>query len=96
MFTVDLDARGSLVREAGEMPTRTIEIAYCRCAQGLNRVKSEYGCAMARKSWANLFLLLAALNLMLGVLPSNPIKIWAWVALPCCVGLSVVARRRMT
>ena len=34
MFTVDLDARGSLVREAGEMPTRTIETAYAVARRG--------------------------------------------------------------
>ena len=50
---------------------------------------------MTRKSWSNLFLFLAAVNLAFGVLPSNPVKILDWIGLVCCVALGTVARRRM-
>jgi hypothetical protein len=29
------------------------------------------------------------------VLPGNSMKVWTWIALPCCLALSVVARRHM-
>lgn len=50
---------------------------------------------MARKSWSNLFIALAAINVALGVMPSNPAKIIDWIALPCCLGFGALARRRM-
>jgi hypothetical protein len=50
---------------------------------------------MARKSWSNLFLFLAAVNLGLGLIPDNPIKVIDWVAVPCCITLGAMARRRM-
>jgi hypothetical protein len=53
-------------------------------------------CIVARKSWSNVFLFFAAVSVMLGVLPGNSMKVWAWIALPCCLALSVVARRRMS
>ena len=42
---------------------------------------------MSRKNWSNLFLFLAAVSLMLGVLPSNPVPALAWIAIPVWVGL---------
>lgn len=51
--------------------------------------------AMSRKSWSNLFLFLAAVSLMLGVLPSNPFPLLAWIALPVWLALGTVSRRRM-
>jgi hypothetical protein len=51
--------------------------------------------AMSRKNWSNLFLFLAAVSLMLGVLPGNPFRVFAWIALPVCLGLGTVSRRRM-
>jgi hypothetical protein len=50
---------------------------------------------MSRKNWSNLFLFLAALSLMLGVLPSNPLPALAWIAFPICLALGTVSRRRM-
>ena len=50
---------------------------------------------MSRKNWSNLFLFLAAVSLMLGVLPSNPLPVLAWIALPVCLALGTVSRRRM-
>jgi hypothetical protein len=50
---------------------------------------------MSRKNWSNLFISLAALNIALSVLPTNPMKIANWIAIPCCLALGVVARRRM-
>jgi len=50
---------------------------------------------MTRKAWSNVFLLLASVNLALGLLPSNPFKIADWIALACCLALGAMARRRM-
>lgn len=50
---------------------------------------------MSRKNWSNLFLFLAAVSLMLGVLPSNPFPTLAWIALPVWLALGTVSRRRM-
>ena len=50
---------------------------------------------MTRKNWSNLFVLLAALNLILAVLPANPVKALDWLALPFCLFMSIRARRRM-
>jgi hypothetical protein len=51
---------------------------------------------MSRKSWSNLFLFLAAVNLMLGVLPGNPFRMLAWIALAGFLTLGTLSRRRMT
>jgi Flp pilus assembly pilin Flp len=50
---------------------------------------------MSRKNWSNLFISLAALNVAASALPANPIKLANWVAIPCCVALGTLARRRM-
>jgi hypothetical protein len=50
---------------------------------------------MSRKNWSNLFLFLAAVSLMLGVLPSNPVPALAWIAIPVWVALGTISRRRM-
>jgi len=50
---------------------------------------------MARKTWSNLFLLLAAINLGLALFPANPVRVVDWIALPFCLTLSAIARRRM-
>jgi hypothetical protein len=50
---------------------------------------------MSRKNWSNLFLLLGSVNLALGIMPSNPFKLVDWIALPCCLTLGAIARRRM-
>jgi hypothetical protein len=50
---------------------------------------------MSRKNWSNLFLFLAAVSLMLGVLPGNSVRAFAWIALPVCLVLGTVSRRRM-
>ena len=50
---------------------------------------------MSRKNWSNLFLFFAAVSLMLGVLPSNPLPMLAWIALPIWLALGTISRRRM-
>jgi hypothetical protein len=50
---------------------------------------------MNRKNWSNFFILVGALNVALGVMPSNPVKIVSWIAVPLCVAMGVIARRRM-
>lgn len=50
---------------------------------------------MNRKNWSNVFILISALNVALGVLPSNPVKIVNWIALPVFLAMGVMARRRM-
>jgi hypothetical protein len=50
---------------------------------------------MSRKNWSNLFLLLAAFCLISGVVLSNSSRIVAWIAVPCCLTLGTLARRRM-
>lgn len=50
---------------------------------------------MSRKNWSNLFILLAAINLACGLIPGNPTRLIDWIALPCCLTLGIVARRRM-
>jgi hypothetical protein len=51
--------------------------------------------AVSRKNWSNLFLLLAAVSLMLALLPSNPVRLLTCVAIPGWVALGTVSRRRM-
>jgi len=53
------------------------------------------GTVMSRKNWSNLFLFFAAVSLMLGVLPSNPLPMLAWIALPIWLALGTISRRRM-
>ena len=50
---------------------------------------------MSRKSWSNLFLFLAAVSLMLGVLPGNPVRVLTWIAIPGWLALGTISRRRM-
>ena len=50
---------------------------------------------MNRKNWSNLFIFLGALNVTAGVLPSNPMKLANWIAIPCCLTLGIIARQRM-
>ena len=50
---------------------------------------------MSRKNWSNFFIFLAALNLAVSVLPANPMKIANWIAIPCCLAVGTLARRRM-
>jgi hypothetical protein len=50
---------------------------------------------MSRKNWSNLFILLAALNLAIVVLPSNNMKLLNLVMMVCCLSLGTIARRRM-
>jgi len=50
---------------------------------------------VSRKNWSNLFLFLAALSLMLGLLPDSPSRVLAWVLLPFWLVLATVLRRRM-
>jgi hypothetical protein len=50
---------------------------------------------MSRKSWSNLFLLLAAINLAFALIPSNPERIIHLAAIPACVAIGTIARRRM-
>lgn len=50
---------------------------------------------MARKSWSNLFLLLAALDLAVAVAPGHPVRLIGLLALPVFVASSAYFRRRM-
>lgn len=50
---------------------------------------------MSRKNWSNFFIFVAALNLAVSLLPANPIKLANWIAIPCCLALGTLARRRM-
>ena len=50
---------------------------------------------MSRKSWSNVFLLLASANLAFCVLPNRPFKPVTWIAAPCFLTLGALARRRM-
>jgi hypothetical protein len=50
---------------------------------------------MARKSWSNLFLLMGAINLVLGLTPRNPVRLVDWIAIPCFLTLAIWVRRRM-
>jgi len=50
---------------------------------------------MSRKNWSNFFFFLAALNVVISVLPTNSTKIANWIAIPCCLALGILARRRM-
>jgi len=50
---------------------------------------------MNRKTWSNIFILIGALNVVLGVLPSNPMKVVDWIAIPVFLAMGVMARRRM-
>jgi len=53
------------------------------------------GTAMARRTWSDLFLLLAAVNLALGLLPRNPFRVVDWLAIPAFLSLGALTRRRM-
>jgi peptidoglycan/LPS O-acetylase OafA/YrhL len=50
---------------------------------------------MRRTSWSNLFVGLALVNLALAFWPHNPVRTLDWIALPACVALGAMARRRM-
>jgi hypothetical protein len=50
---------------------------------------------MSRKSWSNLFIILAVINLILALLPDNPARIIDWIALPCCLVFGALSRRTM-
>ena len=50
---------------------------------------------MARKSWSNLFLSMAAVDLVLAVVPSNPLRPAGWIALPMLIVFGTYLRRRM-
>ena len=50
---------------------------------------------MNRKNWSNVFILVSAVNLVFGVLPSNPLKIVDWVMVPIFIVMAVAARRKM-
>jgi hypothetical protein len=51
---------------------------------------------MSRKNWSNFFIFVAALNLAVSVLPTDPVKIANWIATPCCLAVGgTLARRRM-
>jgi len=50
---------------------------------------------VSRKNWSNLFLLLAAVSLMLAVLPSNPVRLLTCISIPAWLALGTVSRRRM-
>jgi uncharacterized protein with PQ loop repeat len=50
---------------------------------------------MSRKNWSNLLILLAGLNVTAGALPSNPMKLANWIAIPYCLVLAIIARQRM-
>ncbi|HXE11415.1 MAG TPA: hypothetical protein VN633_04800 [Bryobacteraceae bacterium] len=50
---------------------------------------------MSRTAWSNVFVGLAAANLALAFLPQNPLRMLDWIALPACIALGAVARRRM-
>lgn len=50
---------------------------------------------MSRKNWSNLLIFIAALNCTLSILPANPLRIANWIAIPCCLTLGTLARRRM-
>jgi Flp pilus assembly pilin Flp len=50
---------------------------------------------MSRKNWSNLFISLAVLNVAASLLPTNPVRVANWIAIPCCLALGVIARRRM-
>ena len=50
---------------------------------------------MNRRSWSNLFVVLAAMSLMLGFWPDNPVKVVCWLVAPACLFLGAVARRRI-
>jgi hypothetical protein len=72
IFTVDLDERGSLVPAGGETPNRTVEAAYAIAPRP--GIDSRWSWMRVRPwlaipGWIYFFL--AALNLMLGLLPSK-------------------------
>jgi hypothetical protein len=50
---------------------------------------------MSRKNWSNFFIFFAALNVAASVLPGNPIKVASWIAIPFCLAIGTLARRRM-
>lgn len=56
---------------------------------------NQSGANMNRKSWSNVFILVSAVNLVLGILPSNPLKIVDWVMVPIFIVMAVAARRKM-
>jgi hypothetical protein len=50
---------------------------------------------MSRKNWSNLLIFIAAVNCALSILPTNPLRIANWIAIPFCLVLGTLARRRM-
>ncbi len=50
---------------------------------------------MARKSWSNFFLLVAAMNIALAVVPDNHWRSVDLLAIPLCLTGGVLARRTM-
>jgi hypothetical protein len=50
---------------------------------------------MTRKRWSNTLLLVAAVNLVLGITPSNRFRILDWVLVGPSIVLAVIARRKM-
>ncbi len=50
---------------------------------------------MAWKSWSNFFLLIAAMNLALAVVPDNQWRTLDLLAIPLCLTGGVLARRTM-
>lgn len=50
---------------------------------------------MARKSWSNLFLLVAAVNLALAIAPANRFRLLAALATPMMATCAIYLRRRM-
>jgi hypothetical protein len=61
----------------------------------LTRVLCLKGTWMNRRNWSNLFVILAAMSLMLGFWPENRVKVVSWLVAPACLFLGAVARRRM-
>jgi hypothetical protein len=50
---------------------------------------------MNRRNWSNLFVVLAAMNLVLAFWPGNPVKMIDWIAAPAFLFFGAMARRRM-
>lgn len=50
---------------------------------------------MNRKNWSNFFILIGALNVALGFLPNNPVRIVDWIAIPLFLAMGIMARRKM-
>ncbi len=50
---------------------------------------------MARRSWSYLFFVTAVLNVLLAVIPSNPIRFLNATIVPLCLLCGVLVRRTM-